>query len=131
MGVSDDLRARLHEALEPHVYSAVGIHIDDALDVIMPIVNEAIDLLIAAEREANGIGICRHCRVPDGMAHAMTCPEYVGPVFHYLAQTRQMQYSPGVMHRCTCGRFWWDGGLCPNLAEKWRGPALHEEAGNA
>lgn len=95
--------------------------IDTLLDAAMPLVEDTITFLLDTERDHPMIGICRYCRVPDGMEHGTGCPEYVGLVWHYLIRAREGR-DGGTWRRCTCGRSWWGDGLCPNLAETWRGP---------
>ena len=130
-----DLRGRVEAALEPVIWTefastgepVVCVQRDAAVAAVVTLFSEVLDLVLAAERDHPMLGICRYCRTPEGIAHGMRCPEYTGPVWHYMVGARQLLHSPGALYRCTCGRSWWDGGLCPNRSETWRGPRPPDE----
>lgn len=125
--MADDLRARLEAALAPHIHNGhlVDAEFGNAVEAVLLVAEDTITFLLDTERDHPMIGICRYCRMPNGIAHGTACPEYVGPVWHYLIQVRNGR-AGGTWHRCTCGYTWWGGGLCPNLAETWRGPRPEE-----
>lgn len=100
------------------------VHIENALDAVMTIVDEA---LRRAGRFENGL--CRMCHRPESQPHDMTCPEYVGRVEHFLLASRPIADGAASLLQCSCGQFRWSG-ECPNSSETGRGPRLElqEEA---